>query len=130
MLGARRRVLGEEHPETLTSANYLASSLAYLGKYAEAEEILQAALAAQQRVLGSAHPDTLTTAELLETVRSAALRAKQPTKKGVKAAARKERAAALPLSALALAEAEGEGGRGGAASDARDGGGRGGSGGR
>jgi len=34
------------------------------------------------------------------------MRAKQPTKKGAKAAARKERTAATPLSPTALAEAE------------------------
>ena len=67
--------------------------------------MLQAALAAQRRVLGSAHPDTLATVESLEFVRSR-MRAKQPTKKGAKAAVRKERAAAAPLSPMALAEAE------------------------
>ena len=67
--------------------------------------MLQSMLAAQRRVLGSAHPDTLATAESLESVRSR-MRAKQPTKKGAKAAARKERVAAAPLSPTALAEAE------------------------
>ena len=80
-------------------------SLAYLGKLVEAEEMLQAALAAGRRVLGSAHPDTLASAESLESVRSE-MRATQPTKKGAKATARKERAAAAPLSPTALAEAE------------------------
>jgi hypothetical protein len=56
-------------------------------------------------VLESALPDTLATAECLESVQSE-MRAKQPTKKGVKAAARKERAAAAPLSPTALAEVE------------------------
>ena len=74
-------------------------------KLAEAEEMPQAALAARRRVLGSAHPGTLATAESLEVVRSA-MRAKQPTKKGAKAVAHKERAAAAPLSPTALAEAE------------------------
>jgi hypothetical protein len=50
--------------------------------------MLQAAFAAQRHVLGSAHPDTLATAEDLESVRSA-MRAKQPTNRGVKATARK-----------------------------------------
>ena len=67
--------------------------------------MLQALLATCRRVLGSAHPDTLATAECLESVQSE-MRAKQPTKKGVKAAARKERTAAPPLSSTALAEAE------------------------
>ena len=62
-------------------------------------------LAVQRRVLGCAHRDTLDTAKSLETVRSA-IRAKQPTKQGVKAAARKECAAASPLSPMAMAEAE------------------------
>jgi hypothetical protein len=75
------------------------------GKYTEAEEMLLLVLAARRRVLGSAHPDTLAIAEFLEVVRSA-MRATQPTKKGAKAAARKERAAAAPLSPTALAEAE------------------------
>jgi hypothetical protein len=98
-------VLGEEHPDTLMSAGNLALSLWHQGKYAEAEEMLMAALEAQQRVLGSAHPDTLATANDLEFVRSE-MRAKQPTKKGAKAAARKERPTAAPLSPTALAEAE------------------------
>jgi hypothetical protein len=80
-------------------------SLAYLGKYEEAEEMLKAVLAARRRVLGSAHPDTLATVKSLESVRSA-MRATQPAKKGVtKAAARKQRAAAAPLSPTALMEA-------------------------
>jgi hypothetical protein len=58
------------------------------------------------RVLGSAHPDTLATAENLELTRSE-MRAKQPTKKGAKTVARKEIAAAAPLSPTALAAAEG-----------------------
>ena len=80
-------------------------SLAHLGKYEAAEEMLQAVLAARGRLLGSAHPDTLYTAESLKSVRSH-MRATQPAKKGAKAAARKEHAAVTPLSAIALAEAE------------------------
>ena len=34
--GVRKRVLGAEHPDTLTSASNLASSLEDLGKHAEA----------------------------------------------------------------------------------------------
>jgi hypothetical protein len=105
VLGTRRRVLGEEHPNTLTSASNLALSLSHQVKHAEADEMLQATLAACRRVLGSAHPNTLATAECLESVRSE-LRTKQPSKHGVKAAARNERAAASLLSPMALAEAE------------------------
>ena len=91
------------------SASNLAMSLSDQGKYAEAEEMLQAVLAACRRVLGSAHADTLETAKKLEFVRSK-MRAKQPTKKNVKAAAREERAAAAMLSPTALAEAEAKAG--------------------
>ena len=99
-------MLGEEHPDTLNSANNLAASLAYQRKYAEAEEVLQAAIEVCRRVLGDAHPLTLTMAESLQDVRSA-MHAKQPTKSGGKPAAqRKERTAASPLSATALAEAQ------------------------
>ncbi len=69
--------------------------------------MLQAVLVARRRVLGSAHPDTLATAQRLESVRSE-MHATQPTKKGTKAAARKELAATTPLSPTALAETETE----------------------
>ena len=61
-----------------------------------------AAHQAQQRVLGSTHPDTLATLEFLRSE----MRAKQPTKKGAKAAARKDLTAAVPFSPTALVEAE------------------------
>jgi hypothetical protein len=102
----RRRVLGEEHPETLNNANSLATTLAYQAKFDEAEGMLQATLEACRRVLGNAHPETLGAAQSLENVRSC-MRAEQPTRIGGKAAARRnERAAAPALSPTALAEAE------------------------
>ena len=101
-----RRVLGEEHPDTLTSASNLATFLACQSRYAEAEGVLQATLEARRRVLGNAHPDTLATAQSLEQVRSE-MRAVQPTKTGSKAVARRiERAATPALSPTAMAEAE------------------------
>jgi hypothetical protein len=109
MFGVQRRVLGEERPETLTSADNLALSLFHQGKHAEAEDMLQAALAARQRMT---HDDARERpplhaylAEVLENMRSK-MSATQPTKKGAKAAARKQRAAASPLSSTALAKAE------------------------
>ncbi len=69
------RVLGAEHPSTLTSANNLAWSLKKQGKYAEAERIMLATLASLQRSLGPANPGpdtvTLTIARILEDVRAA-----------------------------------------------------------
>jgi hypothetical protein len=58
-------VLGAEHPETLGSANNLASSLADQGKYTEAERIQREVLEVRKRVLGAEHPDTLTSANNL-----------------------------------------------------------------
>jgi tetratricopeptide (TPR) repeat protein len=59
-LAALERVLGLEHPDTLSSVNNLAALLRTQGKYAEAEPLRQRALEAQERVLGSEHPYTLT----------------------------------------------------------------------
>jgi hypothetical protein len=84
--GAQKRVLGAEHPHTLTSANNLATSLTQQGKYIEAEQMLHAALASLQRVLGPAHPTTLGAAGSLEELR-ARIRATPPTNAAALAAA-------------------------------------------
>ncbi|HVN04508.1 MAG TPA: serine/threonine-protein kinase [Bryobacteraceae bacterium] len=55
----RRRVLGPQHPDTLTSMNSLGASLAGQGRYAEAEKLNRATLEMRRRVLGPEHPDTL-----------------------------------------------------------------------
>ena len=70
--------------------------------------MFQATLTACQRVLGSAHPDTLDCAQRLNCLKSvrSAMRAEPRTKRGGKATARKERAAAPSLSPTALAEVE------------------------
>lgn len=53
-------VLGDEHPDTLLSANNLAVSLSGQGKHEEAELINREVLRARKHVLGEEHPDTLT----------------------------------------------------------------------
>src|ERR1035441_8564038 len=58
-LRIRERVLGGEHPDTLTSVNNLAYLHASQGRYGDAEPLCQRALAARERVLGREHPDTL-----------------------------------------------------------------------
>jgi hypothetical protein len=101
-----RRVLGEEHPNTLTTAHDLATTLFRRAKYAEAEQMLQSTLDACRRVRGNAHPHTLGTERLLEALRTS-VRAEHPTRVAGKAATRRdERAAAPALSPTALAEAE------------------------
>ena len=54
------KMLGKEHPSTLTSMNNLAGVLSSQGKYSEAEEMHRQALALCETVLGKEHPDTLT----------------------------------------------------------------------
>ncbi|KAK5674032.1 hypothetical protein LTS10_013212 [Elasticomyces elasticus] len=58
-LSIREKVLGEEHPDTLTSMNNLAGVLGSQGKYEAAESMHRQALAIREKVLGAEHPDTL-----------------------------------------------------------------------
>jgi Flp pilus assembly protein TadD len=70
VLDASRRVLGEEHPDTLTSMNNLALTLWYQGDLAGARKIQEQELVICRRVLGEEHPDTLTSMNnLAETLR-------------------------------------------------------------
>ncbi|KAJ0138247.1 Amidase [Fusarium oxysporum f. sp. albedinis] len=55
----RRKLLGDEHPDTLTSMNGLSDILVCLGKFQEAEKIYQSTLELRKKVLGDEHPDTL-----------------------------------------------------------------------
>jgi eukaryotic-like serine/threonine-protein kinase len=55
-----RRVLGPEHPDTLTATNNLAMIYRDQGKYPAAEALESRTLEARRRVLGPEHPDTLT----------------------------------------------------------------------
>jgi non-specific serine/threonine protein kinase/serine/threonine-protein kinase len=54
-----------EHPDTLTTQTYLASTLIRQGRYPEAEELARKTLEIQQRVLGPRHIDTLATLQCL-----------------------------------------------------------------
>src|SRR5262245_2514599 len=60
LLEQRRRVLGEEHPDTATSYGWIAQTLNAQGKAGEAEPLYRKALAIDQKVLGEAHPHTAT----------------------------------------------------------------------
>ena len=59
-LETRRRVLGEEHPQTLASINQMGVLLDSQGKLEEAERYYREALEKYRRVLGEEHPETLT----------------------------------------------------------------------
>ncbi|KAI6263837.1 hypothetical protein MCOR26_011796 [Pyricularia oryzae] len=56
----RKRVLGEEHPSTLTSMANLASTYRNQGRWKEAESLFVQVMEMRKRVLGEEHPDTLT----------------------------------------------------------------------
>ena len=61
VLEARRRILGEEHPDTLRTMHNLASSYQSLGRTKEAAEMQEKVLEVRRRILGEEHPDTLGT---------------------------------------------------------------------
>jgi hypothetical protein len=54
-----RRVLGDDHPDTLRSAFILATTLQGLGQYQQARQLGEDTLVRWRRVLGDDHPDTL-----------------------------------------------------------------------
>ena len=61
MLEIDKRVLGEDHPVTMTGMNNLANLYSNQGRYAEAEPLFVKALDGYRRVMGGEHPETLNT---------------------------------------------------------------------
>jgi len=60
VMETRKRLLGEEHPDTLTSTANMALTYTDQGWWKEAEELQAKGLCICSRVLGEEHPDTLT----------------------------------------------------------------------
>jgi non-specific serine/threonine protein kinase/serine/threonine-protein kinase len=58
-LQTQKQVLGEDHPESLATANHLGNVYWYQGKYQEAELLYRDIVQRRARVLGEDHPDTL-----------------------------------------------------------------------
>jgi hypothetical protein len=54
------RILGVEHPDTITAMANLAATYQNLGKYTEAEKLKIHVLDTRNRILGVEHPDTIT----------------------------------------------------------------------
>jgi tetratricopeptide (TPR) repeat protein len=70
-LAVCRRVLGDEHPATLTSMSNLAGTLGDQGDLAGARGLQEQVLAVCRRMLGEEHPETLTSmSNLAETHRA------------------------------------------------------------
>jgi len=70
VLTDRTRVLGADHPDTLTARNNLAFWRAEAGDVAGAVSEFEQLLTDQVRVLGTDHPDTLATRDVLAVLRS------------------------------------------------------------
>jgi tetratricopeptide (TPR) repeat protein len=60
VLAVTARVLGEEHPDTLTSTDELALTLSKQGDHAGAQRLQEQVLEMRTRLLGKEHRDTLT----------------------------------------------------------------------
>jgi len=56
---ARRRMLGDEHPDTLLAIDNLAFTLRDLGDVAGARKLQEELLGVRRRTLGDEHPDTV-----------------------------------------------------------------------
>ena len=68
-LEGRRRVLGNDHPDTLGSINNMGSVLDSLGRYEEALPYYEESLEGRRRVLGNDHLSTLVSIyNLLDTL--------------------------------------------------------------
>ncbi|KAJ1334996.1 FxSxx-COOH system tetratricopeptide repeat protein [Microdochium nivale] len=61
VLEKRRRILGEEHPATISAMNNLAGTLRDQGKLDSAAAIMQEVLEKTRRILGAEHPNTIST---------------------------------------------------------------------
>jgi putative hemolysin len=71
VMETRKRVLGEEHPDTLAIMANLASTFWNQGRWKEAEDLEVQVMETSSRVLGEEHPDTLTSmANLASTYRN------------------------------------------------------------
>ncbi len=68
-LEIRRRILGDDHPDTLTSIRNTGRLLMRQSELAEAEPYVREALERSRRVLGDDHPDTLTSINSMGALR-------------------------------------------------------------
>jgi hypothetical protein len=65
---SRRRILGDEHLDTLAAVSNLAATLREGGQLATARILFERVLAGRRKILGHAHPDTLATLEALRAI--------------------------------------------------------------
>lgn len=70
-LADAERVLGPDHPQTLTTRNNLARAYQAAGRLEQAITLFEAVLADSERVLGPEHPLTRTISANLRTAKTA-----------------------------------------------------------
>src|SRR5262245_51135783 len=56
-LALRKKLLGDQHPDSVASLQFLGELLTSQGEFAKAEALLQQAVATNQKVLGNLHPN-------------------------------------------------------------------------
>ncbi|MEU1456937.1 tetratricopeptide repeat protein, partial [Streptomyces avermitilis] len=66
----RERLLGADHPDTLTARGNLAAIYWQAGRTGEAIDLVEQVVADRERLLGADHPDTLTAREVLSLWKS------------------------------------------------------------
>ena len=66
VMKTRKRVLKEEHPDTLTSMANLAATYRSQGRWDEAIELIQVVVNLRTKIIGVNHPDTLGAVDLLD----------------------------------------------------------------
>ncbi|MFC9610388.1 tetratricopeptide repeat protein, partial [Streptomyces sp. NPDC056938] len=71
-LAQREQILGDTHPDTLTSRNNLAGAFFTAGDLGRAIPLLEATVAQCEQVLGDTHPSTLTSHHNLANARQKA----------------------------------------------------------
>jgi Tetratricopeptide repeat len=65
VMETRKRVLGEEHPDTLSSMNNLAFTMKEQHKRGEAFELMAECVRLGNQILGVKHPDALSSAAVV-----------------------------------------------------------------
>lgn len=70
-LAAAERLLGDEHPDTLTSMNNLAYTLRKLGQRESAAQTMRVAVEGRIKVLGMGHKHTASSVQALEAMQTA-----------------------------------------------------------
>jgi hypothetical protein len=69
VMQTRKRVLGDEHPDTLTSMNNLAITLELQSRHKEALALIDLCFQSRRKVLGEQHPDTQSSLSALNSWR-------------------------------------------------------------